>query len=96
MLQILPVPAFNIINGGSHAGNALAMQVSLLLDINRLKRHKQQTFCSFVEFVGSVWTVQETLGQINPDTSVSKQDVIFVQLTVPAQAACISTRQRGL
>ena len=24
---ILPVPAFNIINGGSHAGNALAMQV---------------------------------------------------------------------
>ena len=23
---ILPVPAFNIINGGSHAGNALAMQ----------------------------------------------------------------------
>jgi len=25
----LPVPAFNIINGGSHAGNALAMQVSV-------------------------------------------------------------------
>lgn len=25
---VLPVPAFNIINGGSHAGNALAMQVS--------------------------------------------------------------------
>ena len=24
---ILPVPSFNIINGGSHAGNALAMQV---------------------------------------------------------------------
>ena len=29
-MQILPVPSFNIINGGSHAGNALAMQVSCL------------------------------------------------------------------
>lgn len=28
---ILPVPAFNVINGGSHAGNKLAMQVSLFL-----------------------------------------------------------------
>ena len=27
---ILPVPAFNVINGGSHAGNKLAMQVKLL------------------------------------------------------------------
>lgn len=26
---VLPVPAFNIINGGSHAGNKLAMQVLL-------------------------------------------------------------------
>lgn len=26
---ILPVPAFNVINGGSHAGNKLAMQVRL-------------------------------------------------------------------
>lgn len=26
---ILPVPAFNVINGGSHAGNKLAMQVSM-------------------------------------------------------------------
>lgn len=25
---IMPVPAFNVINGGSHAGNKLAMQVS--------------------------------------------------------------------
>jgi enolase len=24
---VLPVPAFNVINGGSHAGNKLAMQV---------------------------------------------------------------------
>lgn len=28
---VLPVPAFNIINGGSHAGNALAMQVTYRL-----------------------------------------------------------------
>lgn len=27
---ILPVPAFNVINGGSHAGNKLAMQVFTL------------------------------------------------------------------
>jgi len=27
---IMPVPAFNVINGGSHAGNKLAMQVSSL------------------------------------------------------------------
>lgn len=34
---VLPVPAFNVINGGSHAGNKLAMQVNnelfLLLSI---------------------------------------------------------------
>lgn len=28
---VLPVPAFNVINGGSHAGNKLAMQVRWLL-----------------------------------------------------------------
>lgn len=28
---VLPVPAFNVINGGSHAGNKLAMQVALSL-----------------------------------------------------------------
>ncbi len=28
---ILPVPAFNIINGGSHAGNKLAMQEFMIL-----------------------------------------------------------------
>lgn len=27
---ILPVPAFNVINGGSHAGNKLAMQVKFI------------------------------------------------------------------
>ena len=29
--MILPVPAFNVINGGSHAGNKLAMQEFMLL-----------------------------------------------------------------
>lgn len=28
---VLPVPAFNVINGGSHAGNKLAMQVGTIL-----------------------------------------------------------------
>lgn len=28
---ILPVPAFNVLNGGSHAGNKLAMQEFMLL-----------------------------------------------------------------
>jgi len=27
----LPVPAFNVINGGSHAGNKLAMQEFMIL-----------------------------------------------------------------
>lgn len=31
--MILPVPAFNVINGGSHAGNALAMQEFMILPI---------------------------------------------------------------
>ena len=31
---IMPVPAFNIINGGSHAGNKLAMQVNNILQTN--------------------------------------------------------------
>ncbi|GAX82478.1 hypothetical protein CEUSTIGMA_g9905.t1 [Chlamydomonas eustigma] len=30
---VLPVPAFNIINGGSHAGNALAMQEFMIMPI---------------------------------------------------------------
>ena len=28
---VLPVPSFNVINGGSHAGNALAMQEFMIL-----------------------------------------------------------------
>ena len=30
---ILPVPSFNIINGGSHAGNGLAMQEFMILPV---------------------------------------------------------------
>ena len=33
LLQVLPVPSFNIINGGSHAGNSLAMQEFMILPI---------------------------------------------------------------
>jgi enolase len=28
---VLPVPAFNVLNGGSHAGNKLAMQEFMIL-----------------------------------------------------------------
>ncbi|KAF0751977.1 enolase isoform X1 [Aphis craccivora] len=38
---ILPVPAFNVINGGSHAGNKLAMQEFMILPTGRA--------CSFTE-----------------------------------------------
>lgn len=31
---VLPVPAFNVINGGSHAGNKLAMQVILIFKLS--------------------------------------------------------------
>lgn len=30
---VLPVPSFNIINGGSHAGNSLAMQEFMILPV---------------------------------------------------------------
>lgn len=30
---VLPVPSFNVINGGSHAGNKLAMQVMSIVDV---------------------------------------------------------------
>jgi len=32
---VMPVPAFNIINGGSHAGNKLAMQVPILYNLHQ-------------------------------------------------------------
>ncbi|KAE9617812.1 putative phosphopyruvate hydratase [Lupinus albus] len=30
---VLPIPAFNVINGGSHAGNKLAMQEFMILPV---------------------------------------------------------------
>lgn len=30
---VMPVPAFNVINGGSHAGNNLAMQEFMILPV---------------------------------------------------------------
>lgn len=33
MQIVLPVPAFNMINGGSHAGNKLAMQEFMVLPV---------------------------------------------------------------
>ena len=37
--RVLPVPAFNIINGGSHAGNALAMQEFMVLPTGASQLH---------------------------------------------------------
>jgi enolase len=36
---VMPVPAFNVINGGEHAGNALAFQVSFTTNTQRLFMH---------------------------------------------------------
>jgi enolase len=55
---ILPVPAFNVINGGSHAGNKLAMQEFMLLPIgkecerkptrNIFEQKEEWLFCSIL------------------------------------------------
>ncbi|XP_028839906.1 beta-enolase-like isoform X2 [Denticeps clupeoides] len=37
---ILPVPAFNVINGGSHAGNKLAMQEFMILPVGASSFHE--------------------------------------------------------
>ncbi|KAJ8266206.1 hypothetical protein GJAV_G00127710 [Gymnothorax javanicus] len=37
---ILPVPAFNVINGGSHAGNKLAMQEFMILPVGAVNFHE--------------------------------------------------------
>ena len=39
---ILPVPAFNIINGGSHAGNKLAMQEFMILPTGMFNHRAQK------------------------------------------------------
>ena len=46
--MILPVPAFNVINGGSHAGNKLAMQEFMLLPTGLFKPEARVKH-SFVE-----------------------------------------------
>jgi Enolase, C-terminal TIM barrel domain len=33
LAQVLPVPSFNVINGGEHAGNGLAMQEFMILPV---------------------------------------------------------------
>lgn len=40
MLQVLPVPSFNIIDGGVHAGNSLAMQEFMIFPIGASSFHK--------------------------------------------------------
>uniref|UniRef100_A0A8C9T595 Beta-enolase n=1 Tax=Scleropages formosus TaxID=113540 RepID=A0A8C9T595_SCLFO len=40
---ILPVPAFNVINGGSHAGNKLAMQEFMILPVGAANFHEDAT-----------------------------------------------------
>lgn len=41
---ILPVPAFNVINGGSHAGNKLAMQEFMILPTGKLLNNHSHLF----------------------------------------------------
>jgi len=41
---VLPVPAFNVINGGSHAGNKLAMQEFMLLPTGMYSRSPHGVF----------------------------------------------------
>jgi len=55
---ILPVPAFNVINGGSHAGNKLAMQEFMILPVGA---------SSFVEAMKMGTEVYHTLKNIIKD-----------------------------
>ena len=47
---ILPVPAFNVINGGSHAGNKLAMQEFMILPtgVYRLSNKTNRMNCLYL------------------------------------------------
>ena len=45
---VLPVPAFNIINGGSHAGNALAMQEFMIMPVGAASFKEAMTIGSEV------------------------------------------------
>lgn len=50
---ILPVPAFNVINGGSHAGNALAMQEFMILPTGKAARYSHFSLERRSRFKGS-------------------------------------------
>jgi enolase len=59
----MPVPCFNVINGGSHAGNKLAFQVSLCFVIYMVNLciHLQRTISLstlFLRFVVGVYIIQ--------------------------------------
>ncbi len=49
---LMPVPAFNIINGGSHAGNALAMQEFMILVRKERKKRRVCKSNSFLSLLG--------------------------------------------
>uniref|UniRef100_A0A0D3GCH8 phosphopyruvate hydratase n=1 Tax=Oryza barthii TaxID=65489 RepID=A0A0D3GCH8_9ORYZ len=48
---VLPVPAFNVINGGSHAGNKLAMQVKYCLHNRNMSMHDSVIFSAHLAAV---------------------------------------------
>jgi enolase len=51
---VMPVPAFNVINGGSHAGNKLAMQEFMILPVgaSSFKEAMQMGSVSLPSFEG--------------------------------------------
>ncbi|KAH9621088.1 hypothetical protein KSS87_014530 [Heliosperma pusillum] len=51
--MVLPVPAFNVINGGSHAGNKLAMQEFMILPIGASSFKEAMKMGSIPPFEGS-------------------------------------------
>merc|ERR1719453_727078 len=59
---VLPVPAFNVINGGSHAGNGLAMQEFMLLPTGAdTFKHAMQIGCEVYQHLKSV--IKKKYGQ---------------------------------
>lgn len=52
---ILPVPSFNVINGGSHAGNTLAMQEFMILPVGA------HTFAEALRYGAEVYSALKTL-----------------------------------
>ena len=48
---VLPVPALNVINGGSHAGNRLAMQEFMILPTGKVNTYSHRCLTGFKLFV---------------------------------------------